>query len=106
MNKARQVTVTRGKGRTGRTIATASLGAAAGNSVLVGCVSMPRTCNYCCSRKSKSGIGPWCGEHGIAVVGRIPSDQTVTKAMVAVKPVVEHGPSLAGDETRKGGRRY
>lgn len=71
MKKARQAAGTRGKDRTGKPIVTALLGAAAGNSVLVDCVSMPRTCFCCCTRKSKSGIGSWCGEHDTAVVGRI-----------------------------------
>jgi MinD superfamily P-loop ATPase len=46
-------------------------------------------------------IEKWCGEHGVVVVGRIPFDETVTKAMVAGKPVVEYGPSRAADEIRK-----
>ena len=51
--------------------------------------------------ENTGAIEKWCGEHDIAVVGRIPFDEAVTRAMVAGKPVVDHGPSRAGDEIRK-----
>jgi MinD superfamily P-loop ATPase len=37
----------------------------------------------------------WCREHGIAVVGRVPYDEAVTRAVVAGRTVVEDEPSPA-----------
>jgi MinD superfamily P-loop ATPase len=43
----------------------------------------------------------WCGANGIPIAGRIPFDEAVVRAIVAGAPVVEAGPSRAGDEVRR-----
>ncbi len=43
----------------------------------------------------------WCQDNGISVVGRIPFDDAVTKAMVQGKTVVEFGETRAGTEIQK-----
>ena len=42
--------------------------------------------------ENTAAIEKFCGEEGIEVVGRIPFDPNVTKAMVAGSPVVEYEP--------------
>jgi len=49
------------------------------------------------NRENSDTLENWCRENGVAVVGRIPYDDAVTRAMVAGRTVVEFGPSRAKD---------
>lgn len=46
-------------------------------------------------------IASWCAEWGVPVVGRIPFDQAVTRAMVQGKPITEHSDGLVAEELRR-----
>lgn len=47
-----------------------------------------------------TGLEDWCRQNDVTVVGRIPFDAAVTKAMVAGKTVVEYGSSRAAEAVR------
>ena len=42
-------------------------------------------------------LAAWCRDNGVEVVGRIPFDESVTRAMVAGRTVVEFGQNPARD---------
>jgi MinD superfamily P-loop ATPase len=46
-------------------------------------------------------IASWCAERGVPVVGRIPFDQAVTRAMVQGKPITEHSDGPVAEELRR-----
>ena len=46
-------------------------------------------------------IASWCAERGVPVVGRIPFDQGVTRAMVQGKPITEHSDGPVVEELRR-----
>ncbi len=46
-------------------------------------------------------IASWCAEWGVPVVGRIPFDQAVTRAMVQGKPITEHSDGAVAEELRR-----
>ena len=46
-------------------------------------------------------IASWCAERGVPVVGRIPFDQDVTRAMVQGKPITEYSDGTVAEELRR-----
>ncbi|HID87769.1 MAG TPA: hypothetical protein EYP55_10395 [Anaerolineae bacterium] len=46
-------------------------------------------------------IAAWCEEQRVPVVGRIPFDQAVTRAMVQGKPITEHSDGAVTEELRR-----
>lgn len=46
-------------------------------------------------------IASWCAERDVPVVGRIPFDQAVTRAMVQGKPITEHSDGPVAEELRR-----
>jgi len=56
---------------------------------------------YDLNEENTAEIGEFCAEEGVAVVGLIPFDPEVTRAMVAGLPVVEYAPSSPASEAIK-----
>jgi MinD superfamily P-loop ATPase len=46
-------------------------------------------------------IASWCAERDVPVVGRIPFDQAVTRAMVQGKPITEYSDGPVAEELRR-----
>jgi len=56
---------------------------------------------YDLNRENSAALASWCYRHGIKVVGLIPFDEMVTKALVAGKPVLKYGTTGAGEAISK-----
>lgn len=46
-------------------------------------------------------IAAWCAAQGVPIMGRIPFDQEVTRAMVQGKPITEHSDGAVTEELRR-----
>ena len=46
-------------------------------------------------------IAAWCAAQGVPIMGRIPFDQEVTRAMVQGKPITEHSDGAVTEELRQ-----